>query len=116
VIAEVSVKKILFVMSIATLLVVAGCGRDESVATGTEATGTFKPPEPKPGELGTDAMTQTVELDDGRSENEGGHITTPDPDVRTSGSPVPPTETTATATTTTTTTTTTTNPPPPRKP
>ena len=103
-------KKILFVMSIAMLLLLAaGCGRDETVATGTEATGTFKPPEPKPGELGTDAMTQTVELDDGRSENEGGNITTPDPDVRTSGSPVPPTETTATTATTT-------NPPPPRKP
>jgi hypothetical protein len=110
VIAEVSVKKILFVMSIAMLLLLAaGCGRDETVATGTETTGTFKPPEPKPGELGTDAMTQTVELDDGRSENEGGNITTPDPDVRTSGSPVPPTETTATTATTT-------NPPPPRKP
>jgi hypothetical protein len=110
VIAEVSVKKILFLMSIALLLVLAaGCGREESAATGTEATGTFKPPEPKPGELGTDAMTQTVELDDGRSENEGGHITTPDPDVRTSGSPVPPTATT-------TTTTTSTAPPSPRKP
>ena len=101
-------KKILFLMSIALLLVLAtGCGREESAATGTETTGTFKPPEPKPGELGTDAMTQTVELDDGRSESEGGHITTPDPDVRTSGSPVPPTATT---------TTTTTNPPSPRKP
>lgn len=110
-IAEVSVKKIVFLMSIALLLVLAaGCGREQSAATGTETTGTFKPPEPKPGELGTDAMTQTVELDDGRSENEGGHITTPDPDVRASGSPVPP------PTATTTTTTTTSNPPPPRKP
>ena len=105
-------KRIVYLMSIALLLVLAGgCGREESAATGTETTGTFKPPEPKPGELGTDAMTQTVELDDGRSENEGGHITTPDPDVRTGGSPVPPT-----ATTTTTTTTTTTNQPSPRKP
>ena len=36
-------------------------------------------------------MTQTVELSDGRSENEGGAIVTPDPPVRVSGSPVPPT-------------------------
>lgn len=97
-------------MSIALLLVLAaGCGREESNAPGTETTGTFKPPEPKPGELGTDAMTQTVELDDGRSENEGGHITTPDPGVRAGGSPVPPAGTS-------TSTTTTTNSPPPRNP
>lgn len=100
-------KKTVFLISIALLLVLAaGCGREESAVSGTETTGTFKPPEPKPGELGTDAMTQTVELDDGRSENEGGHITTPDPGVRASGSPVPSTATSTTATTTTT------NPPP----
>lgn len=104
--AEVSLKKTIFLMSIALLLVLAaGCGREESSVSGTETTGTFQPPEPKPGELGTDAMTQTVELDDGRSENEGGHITTPDPGVRASGSPVTPTETTTTTTTTATTTT-----------
>ena len=107
--AEVSVKRSILLLTLLALAVVlaSGCSREETVTTGTEATATFAPPEPQPGELGTDALTQTVELEDGRSENEGGHITTPEPGVRVSGSPVPPTQTTTTSTTGTTTTTTT---------
>ncbi|HEU4521658.1 MAG TPA: hypothetical protein VFT12_06625 [Thermoanaerobaculia bacterium] len=106
-------KFILFVMLLAIAVLTPACGRQENAAGGNDAqTATFAPPEPQPGELGTDAMTQTVELSDGRSENEGGVITTPDPSVRVGGSPVPPVPT---ATSTTTTTTGTANPPPPRK-
>lgn len=104
-------KSIVFVMLMGVVVLSSACGRQEEAVTGTQVTGTFAPPEPQPGELGTDAMTQTVELSDGRSENEGGVITSPDPSVRVSGSPVPP----APTETSTTTTTDKKTPPPPRK-
>ena len=94
-------------MLVATVVLMGGCAREEA-ATGTQQeTATIARPEPMPGELGTDAMTQTVELVDGRSENEGGILTE-------GGGPddVPATTTNQTTTTTTTTT----NVTPPRQP
>lgn len=88
-------------------LMVGGCARDESAVRSDHETATIARPEPMPGEMGTDAMTQTVELEDGRSENEGGILT----------EGVGPDDVTATTTAqaTTTTSTTTTNVTPPRQ-
>ncbi len=59
------------VMSI--LLVAAGCHRAEKpAATGTAATQTVAPAPAQPSPTGTDAMTQTVEVEDSRSEEDGG--------------------------------------------
>ncbi|HUP47009.1 MAG TPA: hypothetical protein VM779_15995 [Thermoanaerobaculia bacterium] len=94
-------KVILLLTCLAIAVLTPACSRDEGGMTGADAgTATFARPEPQPGELGTDAMTQTIELSDGRSENEGGVIVTPDPGVRVAGSPVPPTQTTTTTTST----------------
>ena len=89
------------ILALMLIMTVAACARQEAASTG-EQTATIGRPEPKPGELGTDALTQTVELDDGRSEAEGADLTNPDPKVRVR-SPVPPTQTTQTQTTQTTT-------------
>jgi hypothetical protein len=55
------------------LVLGTGCrGREQSAAGGATATDTIAPAAPQPQETGTDAMTQTVELQDGRPEAEGG--------------------------------------------
>lgn len=91
-----------FVMLLALVVVLPGCGRDETAAgDGTE---TIAPAKPLPEPTGTEAMTQTVDIEAGRSEAEGGGLTTPNPPVDTM--------TDGTAGTTAATTTTTTAPPP----
>lgn len=106
---EVSVKRLNVLMMLVAIagLLVGGCARDESAARSDQETATIARPEPMPGELGTDAMTQTVELEDGRSENEGG--------ILTEGGGPDDVPATATTQATTTTTTTTTNVTPPRQ-
>lgn len=100
----------ILMMIVAAALLTLACARNES-GSGAEQTGTVKRAEPQPGEIRPEELTQTVELDDGRSVDEGASIIEPEPDV-----------TTGTTTTTATTTTTTTRanpprtPPPPRKP
>jgi hypothetical protein len=44
---------------------------------GGEATETIEPAAPQPAPTGTDAMTQTVNVEQGRSEAEGGGLTSP---------------------------------------
>jgi hypothetical protein len=78
----------LIILLTATLALPA-CGKRESAAAGGESTETIAPASPQPAPTGTDAMTQTVDVEHGRSEAEGGGLTTA-PD------------TTATTTTTTT--------------
>jgi hypothetical protein len=59
------------VIAVSLLLVLGACKRHEQKAH-DESTATIAPASPQPGETGTDAMTQTVELGDGRSVSEGG--------------------------------------------
>lgn len=59
------------VIAVSLLLVLGACkGREQKAHD--ESTATIAPASPQPGETGTDAMTQTVELGDGRSVSEGG--------------------------------------------
>jgi len=91
-------KTIVWLAVIAAVL--GGCkGRESASADKTE---TIAPAQPKPGATDSDAMTQTVDVEDGRSEAEGGALSTT----------ATTTTTTTTSSTTTTTTKTSTAPPP----
>jgi hypothetical protein len=84
-----------------SLLLLAACGGRESKAP-DEATATIAPAQPQPAETGTDAMTQTVELGDGRSVSEGGAAASDDTTATdTASAPMTENPTTTTATTTT---------------
>jgi len=79
---EVFVKKtatlsLLLLMMLA--LFAAGCrGRKSSSATGTApTTQTIAPAAGQPAANGGDAVTQTVDVEDGRSEDDGGVLTNP---------------------------------------
>ena len=54
-----------------SLLLALGACKEREKAANDESTATIAPAQPQPGETGTDAMTQTVELGDGRSVSEG---------------------------------------------
>jgi hypothetical protein len=57
-------------IAVSLLLALGACkGREQKAHD--ESTATIAPAQPQPGETGTDAMTQTVELGDGRSVSEG---------------------------------------------
>lgn len=58
------------------LLALPSCRRNEQ-ATGDQAHETIAPATPQPAPTGTDAMTQTVDIEQGRSEAEGGGLTSP---------------------------------------
>jgi hypothetical protein len=67
---EVLVKKTIVGFAVVALLLLAGgCKGRESAAGG--ATETIAPAQPKPDATGSDAMTQTVDVEDSRSEAEG---------------------------------------------
>ncbi|HEX9983123.1 MAG TPA: hypothetical protein VGF69_07660 [Thermoanaerobaculia bacterium] len=95
-------------MVVVLMLALSACPKRETPGGSTStANETIAPAASQPADNGTDAMTQTVELQDGRPEAEGGALTTPNPDVRTGSPAVPPaTGTTATTATTGTTSTT----------
>jgi hypothetical protein len=98
-------KKLLSIFLMA--LALAACQKRE---TSVESTETIAPAAPQPGTAAGDtaeALTQTVDVETGRSEAEGGGLTSPNPPVRTGSAP-PATTTTNTTTTTTATNTTTT--------
>ena len=78
--------------------------RNRENAAGGEATETIAPADPQPQPTGTDAMTQTVDIEAGRSEAEGGVLTAPNAPAGT----VTDTATTVTTTTGTAATATTT--------
>lgn len=92
-----SVLRFVVFLAVSTV-VLAGCHR-ETKATGSAATETIAPAAPQPEATGTDAMTQTVDIEDSRSEADGGALTSPN-------AKVPPASTSTTATTTTAATTT----------
>ena len=86
----------IFVICASLTLVLGGC-RNEEKAAGESATQTIEPAKPQP-DTDTVSLTQTVDVEKGRSEVEGRNA---------SGADITATE----ATTTTTVTTTTTTPP-----
>ena len=57
-------------------LVCAGCARHKSGAASQPTTQTIAPADAQPAPNGTDPMTQTVEVDDSRSESDGMTATT----------------------------------------
>ena len=61
----------LIVLLAAVLLALPAC-RDRESAAGGDATETIAPATPQPAPLGTDAMTQTVDIEEGRTDAEGG--------------------------------------------
>jgi len=77
----VSVKKtatlsLVFVMTLA--LFASGCrGRKSSATTTGPTTQTIAPAAGQPAANGGDAVTQTVDVEDGRSEDDGGVLTNP---------------------------------------
>ena len=56
-------------------VLLAGCPAREKHVGGDAATETIAPAAAKPDTTGTDAMTQTVDIEDSRSEAEGSGIT-----------------------------------------
>ena len=81
---------ILILSAIALLL--CACHRRETRAGGTAqnpATQTIAPAEARPAPTGTDAMTQTVEVEDSRSEEDGGSSAAP-PATTAKPAPKPP--------------------------
>ncbi|HKO59225.1 MAG TPA: hypothetical protein VJ276_25385 [Thermoanaerobaculia bacterium] len=93
-------KKSVVVMLLPVVLALCACRERKSGepgAPGTPNTQTIAPAQAEPTPTGTDAMTQTVDIEDSRSEEDGGVITSKQT-AKTPGS------TTTTATTTTTTT------------
>lgn len=58
------------------MMLAAGCrGRKHASGPGSVKTETVAPAAAQPSPTGTDAMTQTVDVGDGRSEADGGAIT-----------------------------------------
>ena len=95
-----------FKRSLAAVLLIAlatlACNRGEKAAGGNAANETIAPAKPQPDTTGTADLTQTVDIEDSRSEAEGAVLT----DRNAPASPdTLNTATAATATTTTTTTT-----------
>ena len=95
-------------IAVSFVLALGACkGREKAQ---NESTATIAPAKPQPAETGTDAMTQTVELDDGRSVSEGAASATAATTDTASTAPMtenptttsPPTTTTSTTTQTTT--------------
>ena len=66
-----TIRGLVVVISIALAL---GACRGKEKAAGDEATETIAPAQPQPEATGTEALTQTVELGDGRSVSEGGAL------------------------------------------
>ncbi|HEX9460703.1 MAG TPA: hypothetical protein VGA84_16260 [Thermoanaerobaculia bacterium] len=69
-------RKLLILMSLA--LLAPGCrGKLSSATTTAPATQTIAPAAGQPSTNGSDAVTQTVDVEDGRSEDDGGVLTNP---------------------------------------
>jgi hypothetical protein len=75
----------------------AGCHRGEKAGaqTSTGTTETIAPAAGQPAANGTDAVTQTVDVEDGRSEDDGGVLTSPQT-AKTPGQAAPATKRPAT--------------------
>lgn len=91
-------------VAVSFLLALAACRGRETQAH-DESTATIAPAQAQPAETGTDAMTETVELGDGRSVSEGGAseegTTATAPSTDTATAPMTENPTTTTVSTTT---------------
>lgn len=83
---------------VATLLLALAACRGSERASQDETTATIAPAQPQPGETGTDAMTQTIELGDGRPVSEGGTSEEGAPVTTTDTATAPMTENSTTTT------------------
>jgi hypothetical protein len=82
-----------FLIALSAVLVMSACrARAHSLAPGSVTTQTVAPAAAQPAPTGTDAMTQTVNVDDGRSEEEGATAVT-DTTVTTVAKPAKPVKT-----------------------
>ncbi len=85
---------------LALVVLPLACKERQEAGSESAETQTIPSAAAQPGETGMDAMTQTVELQDGRSEADGGILTstatTGTPVTGTSGTVTPPTATTRT--------------------
>lgn len=61
----------ILVLTMLCALIFVACNRRETATTG-EVTETIAPATPQPAPTGTDAMTQTVDIEGGRTDAEGG--------------------------------------------
>ena len=78
---EVRVKRLLIVVAVLVLL--GGCHRNRANGAGSVTkTETIAPANAQPAQTGTDALTQTTEIEDSRSEEDGG-VTSPATDTTT---------------------------------
>jgi hypothetical protein len=88
---EVSVKKkaTLFLLVMLPAVFAAGCrgGKSTAATATTPATETIAPVAGQPAANGGDAVTQTVDVEDGRSEDDGGVLTNPQTKTATTGKP-----------------------------
>lgn len=87
------------------LLALGACGKKENATAEGDSTATIAPASPQPEATGTDAMTQTVDIEDSRTEGEGATLNETSPGTATSatGPVTATTPVTATANTPTTT-------------
>jgi hypothetical protein len=78
-----------FLVTVVSLIVLAFACRDRKHATspGSVQTQTVAPAAAQPSPTGTDAMTQTVDVGDGRSEADGGVMTDTAPGTQTGTAP-----------------------------
>lgn len=72
------IRKLLLITSLP--LALAACrGREGAAAQGTQTTQTIAPAAAKPAPNDNEALTQTVDIESGRSEAEGGVLSSPPP-------------------------------------
>ena len=76
---EVVLSKRAVIILLSVILALAACRRrhENGDASGAPATQTIAPAQAEPAPTGTDAMTQTVDIEDSRSEEEGGALNNP---------------------------------------
>ena len=84
-----------------SFLVALGACQGKEKAAHDESTATIAPAQPQPEATGTDAMTQTVELGDGRPVSEGAAASEDSTGTDTATAPMTENPTTTTASTTT---------------
>lgn len=58
-------------LAVSMLLALGACGKKENATAGGDPTATIAPAKPQPEATGTDAMTETVDIEDSRTEGEG---------------------------------------------
>lgn len=71
-----------FLIVVTVMAIVFACSRKEGAGKSSAATQTIAPAAAQTSPTGTDAMTETVEIHDIRSEAEGGVLTSPKTPVK----------------------------------